>query len=92
MGQNIHVQLVFDEKAHRFDCHNRLDEVVASLVNGDVFTLDHLNTTVLGTIKFSHDRRPYGFYFVSNDGELTVELNDGMKGYVEIEDRVKLMD
>lgn len=92
MSQNIHVQLLFDEKAQRFDCYNRLDEVIAHLVNGDVFTIDHLNTTVLGTIKYSHDRLPYGFYFVSNDGQLTVDLKDGMKGYIEIEDRVKLID
>ena len=46
MGTNLHVQLTYDEKAKRFDCRNRLDEVIASLLNGDVFTLDHLNTTI----------------------------------------------
>lgn len=92
MGINLHVQLTYDEKAKRFDCRNRLDEVIASLVNGDVFTLDHLNTTILGTVRFSPDCKPYGFYFESNDGEFKIELNDGMKGYVEIQGQDKLMD
>lgn len=91
MGTNLYVQLNYDEKSKRFDCHNRLDEVVASLVNGDVFTLDHLGTTILGTVKFSLDCKPYGFYFESNDDEFKIELNDGMKGYVEIEDQDKIM-
>ena len=83
MGTNLHVQLTYDEKAKRFDCRNRLDEVIASLLNGDVFTLDHLNTTVLGTVKFSPECKPYG--------QLKVELTDGMKGYVEIQDQDKVM-
>lgn len=52
MGTNLHVQLTYDEKAKRFDCRNRLDEVIASLLNGDVFTLDHLNTTVQEQLNF----------------------------------------
>lgn len=91
MGTNLYVQLTYDENSKRFDCHNRLDEVVASLVNGDVFTIDHLDTTILGTVKFSPDCKPYGFYFESNDGEFTIELNDGMKGYVEIQDQDKFI-
>ena len=91
MGTNLHVQLTYDEKAKRFDCRNRLDEAIASLLNGDVFTLDHLNTTVLGIVKFSPECKPYGFYFESNDGQLKVQLTDGMKGYVEIQDQDKVM-
>ena len=40
-------------------------------------------TNVLGTIKYSEDCKPYGYYFVSNDGQLTIELNDGMYGFIE---------
>ena len=62
-----------------------LGDVVTTLNDGDVFTLSQQDTTnILGTIKYSlEDYAPYGYYFVSDDNQYTVELGDGMYGFIK---------
>ena len=81
---NMYVQIIFDDKIKKFNCYVDTGEVVTTLNAGDVFTISQQDTTnVLGKIKYSQDCKPYGYYFVSNDDLLTIELNDGMYGFVE---------
>ena len=82
---NMYVQIVFDEKMKKFKCYTDLGDVVTTLNDGDVFTLSQQDTTnILGTIKYSlEDYAPYGYYFVSDDNQYTVELGDGMYGCIK---------
>lgn len=62
---NMYVQIIFDEKTKKFNCYADLGEVLTTLNDGDVFTISQQDTTnVLGTIKYSEDCKPYGYYFV----------------------------
>ena len=89
---NMYVQIIFDEKTKKFNCYADLGEVLTTLNDGDVFTISQQDTTnVLGTIKYSEDCKPYGYYFVSNDGQLTIELNDGMY-LLNVNERMKMID
>jgi|GEM_PF-2983959 len=81
---NMYVQIDFDEDIKKFICKSDgLTDIVATLNVGDVFTIVHQGTNVLGTVQYSETCQPYGYYFLSNDDRLTLELNDGMYGYVE---------
>ena len=83
---NMYVQIIFDEKTKKFNCYADLGEVLTTLNDGDVFTISQQDTTnVLGTIKYSEDCKPYGYYFVSNDGQLTIELNDVIYVFIELQ-------
>ena len=81
---NMYVQIDFDETLNKFKClSDGLGDLLTTISDGDVFTLVHQGTQVLGTIKYSEAYKPYGYYFISNDEQLTMELNDGMYGYIE---------
>ncbi len=83
---NMYVQIIYDEKTKKFNCYADLGEALTTLNNGDIFTISQQDTTnVLGKIKYSRDVKPYGYYFVSDDGHLTIELNDGMYGFIKRE-------
>ena len=80
----VYVEIDFDEAINSFKCKTEeVGEYIATLSDGDVFSLIHLDVPVQGKIKYAKECKPYGFYFESDDKLLTVELNDGMYGYVE---------
>lgn len=83
---NMYVQIIYDKKTKKFNCYADLGEVLTTLNDGDIFTISQQDTTnVLGKIKYSDDVKPYGYYFISDDGLLTIELNDGMYGFIKRE-------
>ena len=82
--RNVYVEIDFDETINNFRCKTEeVGEYIANLADGDNFNLIHLDVPVQGKIKYAKECKPYGFYFESDDKLLTVELNDGMYGYIE---------
>lgn len=81
-----YVEIDFSYEQRRFIClSDRLGEELLILNDGYPFHLTYMDSTVIGKVFADQLASPYGFVFKSDDGELKVELQPGMHGYIEEE-------